>query len=75
MDRLLETDSEWVAPRLWLDEFVNVLGTYERNGGIGSDQAVELLEDALALMEERSYEVPPERVLAVAAAVSQKQHR
>jgi len=66
MDRLQDFDSEWVAPRLWLDEFLNVLCTYQRNGGIGSDQAVELLDDALALMEGNAYEVPPERVLTVA---------
>jgi predicted nucleic acid-binding protein len=66
MDRLQDFDSEWVAPRLWLDEFLNVLCTYERNGGIGSDQAVELLDDALALMEGNSYEVPPARVLTAA---------
>lgn len=66
MDRLLTSDSEWVAPRLWLDEFLNVLSTYERHEKIDSKQAVELLDDALALMEGNSYEVPPERVLAVA---------
>ena len=68
MDRLQDFDSEWVAPRLWLDEFLNVLCTYQRNGGISSDQAVELLDDALALMEGNAYEVPPERVLTVARA-------
>lgn len=39
---------------------------HERHDGIGSEQAVELLEDALALMKGSAYEVPPERVLAVA---------
>ncbi len=66
MDRLQARDGDWVAPRLWLDEFLNVLCTYERRGGIGSAQAVALLEDALALMDGASYEVAPERVLAVA---------
>ena len=66
MDRLQDLDPDWVAPRLWLDEFLNVLCTYERNGAIASGQAVELLDDALELMEGGSYEVPPERVLAVA---------
>ena len=66
MDRLLDRDPDWVAPRLWLDEFLNVLCTYERTGGIGSAQSMALLEDALALMEGASYEVAPERVLAVA---------
>jgi predicted nucleic acid-binding protein len=50
MDRLQDFDPEWAAPRLWLDEVLNVLCTYERNGGIGSDQAVKILENALALM-------------------------
>jgi len=66
MDRLLDRDADWVAPRLWLDEFLNVLCTCERNRGIGSAQAVALLEDALTLMDGASYEVAPERVLAVA---------
>lgn len=66
IDRLQERDADWVAPRLWLDEFVNVLCTYERSGGIESAQAVALLDDALALMDGASYEVAPERVLAVA---------
>lgn len=43
-----------------------MLCTYEGNGAIASGQAVELLDDALELMEGGSYEVPPERVLAVA---------
>ena len=66
MDRLQAHDSEWIAPRLWLDEFLNVLSTYERNGSLRADETIELLEDALALMDGSSYEVPPERVLAVA---------
>ena len=30
MDRLLLAEPDWIAPRLWLDEFVNVLCTYDR---------------------------------------------
>ena len=66
MDRLQGRDPDWIAPRLWLDEFLNVLSTCERTGKVTSEQSVELLEDALALMDGKSYEVPPERVLAVA---------
>lgn len=66
IERLLERDAEWVAPRLWLDEFLNVLCTYERNGGIGTAQSFAILEDALALMDGASYEVAPERILTVA---------
>jgi predicted nucleic acid-binding protein len=70
MDRLLEADEEWIAPRLWVDEFLNVLATYERNGLLTTDQTAPILADALALMEESSYEIPPERVLAVARRTS-----
>ena len=66
VDRLLDSDPEWVAPRLWLDEFLNVLSTHERVGRLSPADALPLLEDALALMEGAAYEVPPERVLAVA---------
>jgi len=66
MDRLLAVDDGWVAPRLWVDELLNVLATYERNGLLTTDQTAPILADALALMEDSSYEIPPERVLAVA---------
>lgn len=66
MDRLHKGDPDWVAPRLWLDEFLNVLCTYERGGTLKLGQSEELLGDALALMDESSYEVDPERVLAAA---------
>ncbi len=66
MDRLLEADADWAAPRLWLDEFLNVLATYERNGFLAPDEVTPILNDALALMQGSSYEIPPERILAVA---------
>jgi len=66
MDRLYEADSHWVAPRLWLDEFTNILCTYERNGQIHSNESLSILSDALSLMEDCSYDIPPERVLAIA---------
>jgi len=66
MDRLQKLDPDWIAPKLWLDEFLNVLCTYERTGGLTQEQSVELLEDAVALMDGASYDLPPERVLTVA---------
>jgi len=65
-DRLLQYHTDWVAPRLWVDEFVNVLSTYERNGLLTAQNASGLLEDALTLMKGNSYDVPPHRVLSVA---------
>ena len=65
VDRLLARDAEWVAPRLWLDEFVNVLCTYEKAGTLTATLAATLLEDALALMDGAAYEISPERILSV----------
>lgn len=48
IDRLFESDSEWVAPRLWLDEFLNVLATYERLGKLEPEDVSPILLDALA---------------------------
>jgi predicted nucleic acid-binding protein len=66
MDRLHKRDPDWVAPRLWLDESLNVLCTYERGGTLTHSESEELLTDALALMDQSSYEIDPERVLDTA---------
>ncbi len=65
-ERLLHTDPDWVAPHLWLDEFLNVLCTYERKGLFTPQEVSDILADALSLMDTRSYDVPPIRVLSVA---------
>lgn len=65
-ERLLQRDPDWVAPRLWLDEFLNVLCAYERNGLLSARDATNLVGDALLLMDGKSYDVPPHRVLSVA---------
>lgn len=66
VDRLLATDSHWVAPRLWLDEFINILCTYERNDVLTSNQVNERLDRAITLMDGCSFEIPSKRVLAIA---------
>ena len=66
VEQLLIEDSDWVAPRLWLDEFLNVLATMERVGKMESQEADGILSDAIELMEDRSYDVPAQRVLATA---------
>jgi predicted nucleic acid-binding protein len=65
-DRLWQADREWVAPRLWLDEFLNVLATSERHGRFDSGLAAGLLDDAIDLMLDGTFEIRAERVLAVA---------
>jgi len=65
-ERLQQSDPDWVAPRLWMDEFLNVLCTYERNGLLSARDATNLIGDAQLLMDGKSYDVPPHRVLSVA---------
>lgn len=65
-DRLHRKDPEWIAPKLWLDEFLNILSTYERVGKLEASEAMEVLKNTLELMEDASYEVPPERILKTA---------
>ncbi len=65
-ERLYRADPEWIAPRLWLDELLNVLATSERQAFLDADQAAAILRDAVDLMQDGTYEVPPERVLAIA---------
>ena len=64
-DRLQRTDPDWVAPHLWLDEFLNVLCTYERNQLLNAQEVSELLTDALSLMDGKSYDIPPHQILSV----------
>ena len=65
-ERLYRCDPEWIAPRLWLDELLNVLATSERQAFLDAEQAAAILSDAVDLMQDGTYEVPPERVLAIA---------
>ena len=64
--KLRENDPDWIAPRLWLDEFLNVLAISERHGKISSEVADRTLELACELMEGKSYDLPAQRVLSTA---------
>jgi len=66
VQRLFDADSDWVAPRLLFDELLNVLVTYERKSLLGSRQIMVIVHEALELIGDALYELPPERVLAVA---------
>lgn len=64
---LLVREPEWVAPRLWRDEFINVLCTYERLGK--ADRSENLRRFALAEQTlSKTYDLPAETVFSVAAS-------
>jgi len=64
--QLRDQDSEWVAPRLWLDEFLNVLAVSERQNVTSSEMSDSTLKLACELMEGCSYDLPAQRVLSTA---------
>lgn len=63
---LRSMDSHWIAPTLWIDEFTNILCTYERNKILPAHNIIEILELSQDLMKDRHFFVPPHRTLAVA---------
>ncbi len=63
-------EPEWIAPRLWLDEFLNILATSERRSVMSAEVADTNLALACELMEGRSYDLPAQRILATARRTS-----
>ena len=68
--KLRKEDSEWIAPRLWLDEFLNILATSERRSVMSAEGADTTLALACELMEGQSYDLPAQRILATARRTS-----
>lgn len=66
--RVREEDSDWIAPRLWVSEFRNVLSKHVRRGVLNLEQALEYAVEAESMMAGRSFAVDSAGVLAVAAA-------
>lgn len=65
--RLLRKDPHWVAPLLWRSEFRNVLALYLRKGFLDLQAAQQIMDEALALMRGREYEVASSVVLTLAS--------
>ena len=62
-ERALKKDSEWAAPILWRSEFRNVLSLYMRKKILNLEQAQQLMNSALKLLQGREYNVPSYEVL------------
>lgn len=62
-EKLLRTDPEWVAPRLWRSEVRNVLGLYIRQKLITLEQAYRIQTSAETLLADREFEVPSYEML------------
>lgn len=69
-EKLLTTDPEWIAPRLWRSEVRNVLSLYVRQKAITLDQACRMQTSAEALLADREFELPSIEVLQLASRSS-----
>ena len=65
-ERALLKDSLWSAPLLWRSEFRSVLAQYIRKNILTLDQALEIMESAVSLMETNEYDVDSKQVLDLA---------
>ena len=67
VEKLLEKDMQWAAPLLWRSEFCNVLALYMQKSYLSLEQAQQILQEAMLLMQGRAYEIVPSQVLEQAA--------
>jgi predicted nucleic acid-binding protein len=66
-ERVFHRDPVWAAPLLWRSEFRNVLAVYRRQGRLLRDHALQLMDKADILMQDREYEVSSGRVRSLVA--------
>jgi len=67
-EKVLQKDSEWMAPLLWRAEFRNVLAFYFRQGLLSLDDVRAIMQEAELLLKGREYGVSSMRVLDLVAA-------
>jgi predicted nucleic acid-binding protein len=65
VSNLFERESEWVAPRLWRDELINVLCTYERLRKADRSENLQRLALAEQLIS-RTYDIPAGKIFETA---------
>jgi len=67
-DLALQKDSHWAAPLLWRSEFRNVLAMYMRKNLLSLEDAGQIMDEAVDLIQGREYEVPTLQVLRLVAS-------
>ena len=63
VERILEADAHWAAPRLWRSELRNVLATYLRSNLLDLADAAVLFKRATDIIGAEEYEVETSDVL------------
>ncbi|RKZ54829.1 MAG: VapC toxin family PIN domain ribonuclease [Candidatus Parabeggiatoa sp. nov. 3] len=64
---VFKKDCQWVAPPLWRSEFCNVLALYLRQGLLTLEQAKQLIQKAIFLMQGAEHEVDLSEVLTLSS--------
>ncbi len=67
VEALLKHDPEWIAPRLWRSELLNVLALYHRVKAMPLAACLEAFEMAEELVGKRTYDSVSWKVLELAA--------
>ena len=67
-EQVLLKDPAWAAPLLWRSEMRNVLARYIRNQMLSLEEALQIMAEAINLMEDREYEVSSFQVLELTVA-------
>lgn len=62
-ERLVQKDSDWVAPLLWRSELRNVLALYMRRQQLPFERALAIQNEAESLFAENEYEPDSHQVL------------
>ncbi len=63
--KVLEKDSDWIAPVLWRSEFRNVLAIYLRAEILAFHITLQVIEEAEQLMNSKEFEVNSTQVLSL----------
>lgn len=66
-EALLESDPQWVCPRLWRSEVRNILATYVRTGQMALVDSMALFQRAELLIGSHEYEPETHEVLRLSA--------
>ena len=67
-EQALLKDPAWSAPLLWRSELRNVLARYIRNRLLSLEDALQIMDEAVNLMQDREYEVSSFQVLELTVA-------
>lgn len=64
-EALYKADSDWIAPLLWRSEFRSVLSLYMSKQLVTLEKAIQIQDEAEAIMADHEFELPSSPVLTL----------